>query len=158
MIFITVGTQLHFDRLISAVDKFYKNSNEEVFAQVGPSKQIFKNIEFTDFISSSQAEDLFRQADLIIAHAGMGSILTALKYQKPILVVPRMASLGEHRNEHQLATAEWVRDLPGVTVADDEIMALELLKNKDIFINGNSITPYAEKRLTDYLHKFIINV
>lgn len=90
---------------------------------------MFKNTQFADLISASKAEELFRQADLIVAHAGVDSILTALKYQKPSIVVPRKASLDEHRNEHQLTTAEWGRALPGVIVADDEKILLGCLKN-----------------------------
>ena len=47
----------------------------------------------------------------IVAHAGMGTILTALEIGKPLLVMPRRAALGEHRNDHQLATARRFADL-----------------------------------------------
>ena len=43
-------------------------------------------------------------AAAIVAHAGMGTILTALETGKRLLVMPRRAALGEHRNDHQLAT------------------------------------------------------
>lgn len=157
MIFITVGTQLPFDRLILELDEFFQGSEEKIFAQIGPSNIVLKNCEYADFVTPSKADSLFREASLIIAHAGMGSILTALKYQKPILIIPRKASLGEHRNEHQLATANWVRDLPGVLVADDEKQAIEILQNQDALINGNSIPDFAEKRLLDFVSEFIKN-
>jgi UDP-N-acetylglucosamine transferase subunit ALG13 len=41
------------------------------------------------------------EADLLIAHAGIGFILTAMELQKLIVLFPRKASLGEHRNENQ---------------------------------------------------------
>ena len=157
MIFITVGTQLPFDRLIQSLDDYFTGLDDAVFAQVGPSDIKLKNIPFADFVSPSKADELFQEASLIIAHAGMGSILTALKYKKPILVVPRKASLGEHRNEHQMATAEWVKKLPGVIVADDEKVAVEFLKKRSELINGHSIPEFAEERLlqfvTDYIQK-----
>ena len=59
-------------------------------------------------------------ADAIVAHAGMGTILTALELGKPLLVLPRRASLGEHRNEHQLATARRFADTGRLAVAFDE--------------------------------------
>lgn len=157
MIFITVGTQLPFDRLILAIDEFNENKKFDIFAQVGPTSKSFTNIEFIDFLSYSETENYFKKADLIIAHAGMGSILTALKYQKPIIVVPRLASLGEHRNEHQLATIEWIRSLPGVTVAANEDLAIEYLQDKDYWSNGSTVSMFANKNLLDYIENFIKN-
>ena len=58
--------------------------------------------------------------DRIISHAGMGTILSALMYGKPILVMPKRASLGEHRSEHQVATARRMHELGNVNVAFDE--------------------------------------
>ena len=59
-------------------------------------------------------------AKAIVAHAGMGTILTALEMGKPLLVMPRRAALGEHRNDHQLATAHRFAELGRVNVAFDE--------------------------------------
>ncbi len=56
-------------------------------------------------------------ATAIVAHAGMGTILTALEMGKPLLVMPRRAALGEHRNDHQLATASRFAELGRVKVA-----------------------------------------
>jgi len=151
MIFVTVGTQLPFDRLIKTVDDFSDDLSESVFAQTGLTSYLAKNIETTPFVSPSQSEEYFKKATLIIAHAGMGSILTALKYKKPILVMPRKASLGEHRNEHQLATANWVNVLEGVVVANDELQLLNILKKKDELFSEAEISPFAESRLLEFL-------
>lgn len=120
MIFVTVGTQLPFDRLIAAVDGWCCQGREEVIAQVGPTKRRYRNLTQKEFLSATEFDDYFDRADLVIAHAGMGSILTALTYGKPIIVMPRKASLGEHRNDHQLATARKLSKKLGVTVAWDE--------------------------------------
>ena len=121
MIFVTVGTQLPFDRLIAAIDKWsIKNPMVKIFAQIGPTDKQPEHIEFYDFVTPDKADELFMKSRLIVAHAGMGSILTALKYRKPMLIMPRQASLGEHRNDHQLATAKWLGGTPGITVAWDE--------------------------------------
>jgi UDP-N-acetylglucosamine transferase subunit ALG13 len=49
----------------------------------------------------------------------MGSIISAMSQGKPILVMPRCASLREHRNDHQLATARRFRELGRILVAMD---------------------------------------
>ena len=127
MIFVTVGTQLPFDRLIRAVDCWAaENQETEVFAQIGPTDYRPSHIESVDFVAPDVADRYFRSAELIVSHAGMGSIITALKYHKPLLMLPRRAAYGEHRNDHQIATAKWLGTRSGISVAwsDGEVPAL----------------------------------
>lgn len=110
MIFVTVGTQMHFDRLIQAVDEWAAMFDEEyIFAQTGPSSYVAKHIKTASFVAAQDFREHVRQARVIIGHAGMGSILTALEFGKPIIVMPRREDLGEHRNSHQIATANYFR-------------------------------------------------
>jgi UDP-N-acetylglucosamine transferase subunit ALG13 len=156
VIFVTVGTQLPFDRLIKAIDQWcLKNPEEEVFAQIGPSNFLPQNMRFSDFITPSEVEEYSKKSDLIIAHAGMGSVLTALRFQKPVMIVPRQASYDEHRNDHQLATAKWLQSLDGITVAWDEKEAVAFLMNKQHFVSGSQISEDAEDRLIDFIKKII---
>lgn len=104
MIFLTVGTQLPFTRLVDYVDRWAIDAEEEVRAQTFCEGN-WKNINAKPMVSPLEARDLSREASIIVAHAGMGSILTALEYSKPIVIVPRRADLHEHRNDHQMATA-----------------------------------------------------
>lgn len=157
MIFITVGTQLPFDRMVKALDQWSKNTSEEVFSQIGHSTYKPQNMRFEPFVSPVKAEEFFKQSSIIIAHAGMGSILTALKYQKPIVVMPRKASLGEHRNEHQTATANWVKGLNGVYVANDEVELVEIISNLSILQAVDEISPFAQDELLLYLFEQINN-
>lgn len=156
MIFVTVGTQLAFDRLIAAVDTWAgANLHEKVFCQIGPGEYRPQYCEFSDFVPPDKATELFRSADLIVAHAGMGSILTALKYRKPILVMPRKASMGEHRNEHQLATAKWLGEKPGVFVANDAKDIASILTTRSTLKAGGSISDFADPVFTDRIRCFI---
>lgn len=156
MIFVTVGTQLAFDRLISAVDAWaMDNPLEQVFAQIGPGEFRPKFCEFAKFLPPDKSNDMFRSADLIVAHAGMGSILTALKYRKPILVMPRKASLGEHRNEHQLATAKWLGKKAGVFVVNDEADIAAILSSRSTLQAGDSISEFADIAFTNRLRSVV---
>lgn len=104
VIFVTVGTQKPFDRMVAAVDAWAKSrGREDVFAQIGAGAEP-KHIRFARYLSPEDFNRQLEQADAIVAHAGMGTILSALSLGKLVLVLPRQASLGEHRNEHQLAT------------------------------------------------------
>lgn len=119
-VFVTVGTQLPFDRLISAVDSWAASHDAEVFAQTGTTQLRPRHIGWKDFIDVSEANERIRTADLVVAHAGMGTILTRLETGLPLIVLPRRADLGEHRNDHQLATVRRLSHIPGLVVVNDE--------------------------------------
>ena len=57
-------------------------------------------------------------AELVVAHAGMGSVITASQFHQPIVMLPRLKEAGEHTTDHQIATANWLRGKPGVFIAD----------------------------------------
>lgn len=126
MIFLTVGTQLPFDRMVRAVDAWAARSGADLLAQIGPGKYLPKHLRWTRTMPADECNATIRQAKALIAHAGMGSILTALELGKPIIVMPRRGSLGEHRNDHQIATAMHFREQGRIQVAFDE-SELEML-------------------------------
>ena len=84
----------------------------------------------------------------------MGTILSALQLHKPIIIFPRIAALGEHRNEHQLATAEKFKEMGTVYVAMNEIELKRLLLNKHLKPLAE-IGDYASQSLIDSIEKFI---
>jgi UDP-N-acetylglucosamine transferase subunit ALG13 len=156
VIFVTVGTQLAFDRLIRAVDEWAgARGRRDVFAQTGPGEYAARHIEARAFVSPQECLEKMRQADAIVAHAGMGSILGALELGKPILVMPRLARLGEHRNDHQLATARRFAEMGSVQVAMDEH---ELFRKLDELGQAGAtarISPFASDRLINAVRAFI---
>jgi UDP-N-acetylglucosamine transferase subunit ALG13 len=156
VIFVTVGTQLPFDRLIEAVDAWAGTRGAgDVFAQIGPSGLVPRHIESAPFISPAECRERMREADAIVAHAGMGTILSALQLGKPLLVMPRMASLGEHRNEHQSATAQRFEALGRVAIAPDSAALAIKLDELHALTARERISPYASDRLIGALSTFI---
>lgn len=126
-IFVTVGTQLPFDRLVQTVDSWAADQAADVFAQIGDAGYLPEHMDWLNFVDSDRAKTELRSADLVVSHAGMGSILTRCETGLPIIVMPRRAALGEHRNEHQLATSRRLSHLPGLTVVEDEAALLKEL-------------------------------
>ncbi|MEO6566652.1 MAG: glycosyltransferase, partial [Casimicrobiaceae bacterium] len=102
-----------------------------------------------------KVDDLMRQAELIIAHAGMGSIVSALRYQRPIVILPRRADLREHRNDHQLATAKWLATRPGVHVAWDTEELHRMLEHRQHLVAGPPLAPDANGPLVDRLKAYV---
>lgn len=156
MIFVTVGTQLTFDRLIKAVDGWAaQRGRTDVLAQVGPSDYAPSTIKVQKFMTPQECDQHMRAADVIVAHAGMGTILTALELGKPVLILPRRAALGEHRNDHQLATAQRFGELGSVSVAMDEAELMRKLDHIGQLGSAPRISPYASDRLIGALRSFI---
>ena len=91
---------------------------------------------------------------MVIAHAGMGTILSALKQDKPIIVVPRLASMKEHRNDHQMATAMRMDELGYVYVAYDKKQLKDLMMQKNLKPLKH-IGTQASVSLEESLKKFI---
>jgi UDP-N-acetylglucosamine transferase subunit ALG13 len=158
MIFITTGTQEPFDRLVKVADELAAHLPEVHFkVQAFTSTYQAENIEVVTFMTPLAFEQSLKQADLIISHAGMGTIISALVNLKPIIVMPRLLKFKEHRNEHQLATAKMLDTLKYVTVAYNE----EELYNKVLEMwpdNLNSlhqVGKFASQSLLDSLQNYI---
>lgn len=130
MIFITVGTQLPFDRLIQAVDGLADSIDQPMFAQTGVGTYVPQNMEWSALLNPVRFDDLIRQTTIIVSHAGIGTVLMAQKYKKPAILYPRRAALGEHRNDHQAATANALRGRPGIYIADSDDALADLLQSR----------------------------
>jgi UDP-N-acetylglucosamine transferase subunit ALG13 len=129
MIFVTIGTQGPFDRLIRAVDQTVPMFNLPVIAQVsrGGAYRV-RNMQTSEFMSFSEFNSYFAKASLIVSHAGMGTIISALVMNKPILILPRLSKFREQRNDHQWATAKEFEKRRYVHTAYDEDELQEKLK------------------------------
>lgn len=68
----------------------------------------------------------------MVAHAGIGTILSAKRLGKPLVILPRRHALGEHRNDHQLATAREVAAQTGVYIAWETEDLAGLLARDDL--------------------------
>jgi UDP-N-acetylglucosamine transferase subunit ALG13 len=120
MIFVTVGAQLPFDRLVEAVDRIAPRIKHGIFAQIGKGARKPSHIEFAEVMAPADFGARMQRADVIIGHCGIGTILQAGQLGKPLIVMPRRAALQEHRNDHQVATAKALKAVPGVFVAFDD--------------------------------------
>lgn len=156
MIFVTVGTQLPFDRMVSVVDKWAgKHSETEILVQSGKSEQEFLNCVVLEEILPVEWDDFFQQADFIVAHAGMGTILKSLDYNKPLVIMPRKAGLGEHRNDHQLATANKFRHFENIQVVESEEELWQALENPPSSCSDAMGTNENLERLISEIRTFI---
>lgn len=108
MIFVTVGNHYQgFERLVRKMDEIAGRIDEKVIMQIGTTEYKPVNAEYFDSIESfEEIERLNREARVVVSHAGVGSILTALEQGTPVIIIPRLKKFDEHMDDHQLEIAE----------------------------------------------------
>jgi UDP-N-acetylglucosamine transferase subunit ALG13 len=158
MIFVTVGHQMAFDRLVRWIDLWKeKNPEQDVFAQIGKKAYIPRHVRSQPYLSPAEFERALDQSSAVVAHAGTGIILSALYFAKPLLVVPRLGNLGETRNDHQVATAEHFASLGLVKLATSETEFMSSLGTLRTFrpsaTVGKIASPGLIKRLADFINE-----
>lgn len=156
MIFVTVGAQMPFDRLVKTIDQWVgENHRNDFFAQIGPSEYVPENMQWVNFLEPEEFKCKYESAELIVAHAGTGSIITALQLGKPILIMPRLAKLNETRNDHQNATSKQFGKFDSVEVAWDEKELIFKLVGVDKFRDFQKIQSYASGEIVNTIREFI---
>ncbi|MBR2670078.1 MAG: hypothetical protein IKE36_09845 [Solobacterium sp.] len=109
MIFVTLGTNdKSFARLLQAVEDCVHKGiiQDKVVVQAGYTKYTSDCMEIFDYIERDHFASLIKEADLVIAHGGAGSLMTALKEHKKVLGAARLERYGEHVNDHQVQLLE----------------------------------------------------
>lgn len=155
MIFVCVGTQFPFDRLIKALDEAVEHGliDAAIFAQIGPAEYVPNNFEYTNILDKQTFEQKVQQAAAIISHAGIGSITTALQHNKPLLAIPRLKKFGELVNDHQLGTARKFESLGHILVAYSLDQIPEKIEQLKSFIpQPRKVQP---KAVADRISKFL---
>lgn len=155
-IFVTVGAQMPFDRMVRAIDTWAgERKRSDVFAQIGSTAFRPAHIEWVEFIEPDEFRLRVASASVIVAHAGMGSILTALEAGKPILVMPRRGDLRETRNDHQVATAKRFLEMGKLIVAMNEDELPTKLDELDALKPAERISGHAAESLINAIRSFI---
>jgi len=107
MILVTVGTHVQkFDRLVKAVNGLAEIHDEEIVLQRGTSELVSDKVEGFAYTTGEHMEELTKRARVVISQASSGAVPTAFKYNKPVIVVPRLKKYNEHFNDHQIQLAE----------------------------------------------------
>ena len=117
MIFVTVGTnETPFDRLVEAAAAL--PGEEERLIQYGSSQVARGRGDWRDYLAFDEMESAMREARVVVTHAGVGSILLALKCGRHPIVMPRLGALGEAVDDHQLALARRLVETGAVTLVE----------------------------------------
>jgi UDP-N-acetylglucosamine transferase subunit ALG13 len=160
MILVVVGLHKQgFKRLIEKMDEISPNVDDEIIMQIGHTNFIPKNVKYFKFKSNEEIMNLYMSSDIVITHGGVGSIMTALKYGKKVISVPRLSKYGEHKNDHQLDIVDMFSKKGLIKVVYDvDDLLLEIYNVKNGTYDGTDYR-FDEERshlimyLTNYLGK-----
>lgn len=134
MILVLLGTQDNsFHRLLEKIQELINKKviKEKVIVQAGRTKFESKDMEIFSLVPQEKLKELMEEADLVITHGGVGSIVMALKMGKKTIAVPRLSEFGEHVNDHQIQIVDSFNKqgfLIGVTELSNLEEALEKAK------------------------------
>lgn len=107
MILLSLGThQQPFPRALDLVEPLAL-SGEELVIQHGSTapRPEMPNTRWIEYMPYEQIVETMMDAESVVCHAGVGTIMTALKTAHTPVVVPRLAGHGEHVDDHQLDIA-----------------------------------------------------
>lgn len=137
MILVLLGTQdKPFTRLLTAIEKEIKNKhiNEKVIVQAGFTKYKSKYMQIFDLLPNEEYVNIIKEADLIITHAGIGSILTGLKNNKKVIAAARLKEYNEHTNNHQLQILEEFYHKGYILKLEDFSKITDVINKSKIFV------------------------
>ena len=159
MILVMLGTQNNsFHRLLEEIDRLIDCGiiNEKVVVQAGYTKYSSKNMEIFSLIPQEKLEKYQKEADLIITHGGVGSIISSLKMGKKVIAVPRLHEYGEHVNDHQKQIVESF-DKKGYIIGISDVSELENALRKVVEFKPKKYEANNKKMLL-IIENFIDNI
>jgi UDP-N-acetylglucosamine transferase subunit ALG13 len=108
-------------------------------------------MESYEILAPIEFRHLVEKADIVVAHAGIGTLIGALEMGKPLIVMPRSTSLRETRNDHQYATARRLAQGLGASVVESNE---ELYKELDAFVS-NAVSSVIARNSSTQLIRYL---
>lgn len=178
MIFVSLGTQdKPFNRIIDYIISLKENlkelQGEKIIIQLGQTKLLkseneriekLENIIIYDMLKPEKMKDIIKDSDIIITHAGVGTIMECLEMYKEIIVVPRKVENLEHVNNHQEEIAFEMEQKGFLTKVDTyeelENKIIMLLKDKDTNEDNKNKKKYISnnEKFNDNLIKYLESI
>lgn len=153
MIFVTVGTnEAPFDRLLRAVETL--SADEEIVVQHGSSAVVPANAARTyDFLLFDDLVGEMRASRVVVTHAGIGSIMTALSCGRRPVVAARLVAYREAVDDHQLPVARRLEEAGLVTLVEDLALLGEVVARAGEDVD---VALGADERLVGELREYVL--
>jgi len=150
MIFATVGVSPHpFDRFVREMDRVAGKISEKVIIQTGSSNVKVKKCESVKYLLFDEFIQHIKNSRVVVGHCGAGTVLSAIKFKKPIVVVPRKREYNEIFDDNQIDFARGLEKIGFKVVYD-----IKHLENAIASINNTRIIS-DRRRLIRLIKSFI---
>lgn len=137
MILVTLGTQdKSFKRLLQAIEEQIVNGKitQKVIVQAGFTEFESKNMEIIKYLPLDKFEQLVKESELLITHAGVGSIMTGINNNKKVIAAARLKEYKEHTNNHQLQILKRLSEDGYILALDDFSKLDEVIESSKKFV------------------------
>ena len=147
-ILLTVGTT-KFDSLVRYVDLNFDLSQFKLTLQIANGEYIPTRFEY--FTYTDQIENYYQAADLIITHAGAGTIFRLLELNKKMIVIPNLDRIDSHQIDiaeymHKKGHARMILDFDDLKEAVSKVVQSKFLPfRKQDFFAANEIIDFCLK-------------
>ena len=166
--FVSLGNALQpFARLLEGIGRLATQLPQPIIVQHGHTPFHDGACLPAPFLGMDEFIEHIHDADLLIMHAGAGSIMHAVEAGKVPVVMPRRAAFGEHVNDHQVEFAQALAEAGKVVMANtpddlahavEEAMARQKLAQEKHGSAGEGSMPpltlMIERVLSDYAQQF----
>ena len=120
MTFVSVGNARQpFKRLLEGIVTIASRLPQPVIVQHGHTPFGCSVCKSVDFMDMNEFVQNVRSAELLIMHAGAGSVIHAIESGKVPVVMPRRVSLAEHVDDHQVEFAEALSEAGKVVMVEN---------------------------------------
>lgn len=125
---VTVGTfEFPFDRLIDRIERICPADWELVW-QYGEARRPTRGDAQATRSYAEMATEM-QAADVVVGHAGVGTVLAAAAAGAQMVLAPRLGSFGEHVDDHQVELVQVLGGFEAISpVADVDDITVELLQ------------------------------
>lgn len=124
-ILVTMGTakEYNFRRLLTIIDSLCDKNvidSNNLIVQSNDKGYIPKHYKILQTMPNDKFKDIMSAADVVITHAGTGTVIAALKLNKKLILFPRLKQYGEMIDDHQLQICKLVAEKNYAMVAKNE--------------------------------------
>ena len=155
MILVTIGmNDAPYNQMFQIIDDLAPSLDEEVIMQTGNIDFSAKNCKTVQFLVDSEMKALFDSADLIIAHAGIGTILNGLQRNIPLVLVPRSVVIDADQDQQDIVARKIESMGRGVRVTSLRELPQKIKEAKKL-----TLSPYVKNTdLSDGLSKILKDI
>ena len=134
-LFVPLGTQkFPFGRIITALNLLIDQGKYKADEIVMQSALYPVKPKFTHFglIPHEDFDRYMQEAEVVVTHSGVNSIISCMEMGKPLVVCPRLHEYNEHVDNHQMEIATLMHEKYDVLICTDMKDLPELIEKAKV--------------------------